>query len=47
MMTDDYRRLLDKKDIDAVVVTVPDQWHALMTIEACKAGKKTSIVKSL
>ncbi|MCA9138992.1 MAG: Gfo/Idh/MocA family oxidoreductase, partial [Planctomycetales bacterium] len=39
MMTDDYRRVLDSKDIDAVVVTVPDQWHALMTIDACKAGK--------
>ncbi len=38
-MTDDYRRLLDAKDIDAVVVTVPDQWHATMTVEACRAGK--------
>src|SRR5688572_30665213 len=31
LMTDDYRRVLDAKDVHAVVVTVPDQWHALMT----------------
>ena len=36
---DDYRKMLDDKDIDAVVIATPDHWHAIQTIAACNAGK--------
>src|ERR1700722_9736029 len=35
----DFRRLLDDGGVDAVVVSTPDHWHALMTMMACAAGK--------
>src|SRR5437762_2503487 len=35
----DYRRLLDDKSIDAIVVATPDHWHALLTVLGCQAGK--------
>lgn len=41
----DYRKLLENKDIDAVVLSVPDHWHALMTVWACQAGKDVYVEK--
>ncbi len=35
----DYRKLLERKDIDAVVIATPDHWHAKPFIAACEAGK--------
>jgi predicted dehydrogenase len=43
----DYRKLLEDKDIDAVVIVAPDHWHALMTVWACQAGKDVYVEKPL
>jgi predicted dehydrogenase len=43
----DFRRLLDRKDIDAVIVASPDHWHALQTVMACQASKDVYVEKPI
>jgi len=43
----DFRQLLDRKDIDVVLIGTPDHWHPLVMVEACKAGKDVYVEKPI
>jgi len=46
-MTKSYHEMLERKDVDAIVIGSPDHWHVPMTIDACEAGKDVYVEKPL
>ncbi|HEY3837272.1 MAG TPA: Gfo/Idh/MocA family oxidoreductase, partial [Bryobacteraceae bacterium] len=45
--SNDFRKVLENKELDAVLVAVPDHWHAYITVAACEAGKDVYCEKPL
>jgi len=43
----DFRKILDRKEIDLVMIASPDHWHPLMTVMACQAGKDVYVEKPI
>ncbi|MBN2294995.1 MAG: Gfo/Idh/MocA family oxidoreductase [Pirellulales bacterium] len=44
---EDYRKMLDRNDIDAITIGTPDHWHTKIVIDACRAGKDVYCEKPL
>ena len=43
----DFRKVLERKDIDSVIIGTPDHWHCLIMVSACQAGKDVYVEKPM
>jgi len=43
----DYRKMLENKDLDVIIIGTPDHWHCLQMVEACEAGKDVYVEKPI